>query len=351
LIDLAFQHAEVAVEIMEAIVAVMTKGKSAEERAVSQFETAMAEFCGAKQCVGMADGTDALTLLLRAAGIGTGHEVILPANGRLAMVAAVVQTGAWPVLADCDPVHQLLDPGDVEKRITARTKAIVALHLYGQMAPVEDLAALAEAGGAVLFEDAAQSVGASRHGEHPGVHARAVVTSFHPGMSLGAYGGGGAVLSDDDGLIARLRALQERPGLDASEAIVLTAKLRHLPEWNRLRASAARYYGELLGGDEPIALPKVLPGNDHVWHRYVVRVPDRDAVLAALQSDGIGAAADYRVPVHLLPASEMLGNHRGDFPHAEAAGDDLLFLPIYPGIRYAQVGRVANALRRALRRL
>jgi dTDP-4-amino-4,6-dideoxygalactose transaminase len=351
LVDLAVQHAEVAGAIMDDIVAVMTKGKPAEQRAVARFEAAMAEFCGRKHCAGVANGTDPLGLLLRAAGIGAGDEVILPANGRLAMVAAVMRTGARPVLADCDPVHQLLDPIDVGKRITAQTKAIVALHLYGQMAPVEELAALAQAAGAVLFEDAAQSVGAARHGQPPGGRAGAVITSFHPGMSLGAFGGGGAVLTDDDGLIARLRALQGRPGFDASEGIVLTAKLGHLRAWIRLRATAARFYGELLGGDAGIALPGVVPGNEHVWHRYVALVAGRDTVLAELQSEGIGAAADYRVPVHLLAASEMLGYRRGDFPNAEAAADGLLFLPMYPGIRYSQVDRVADSLRRALRPL
>jgi len=351
LVDLAFQHAEVAVEIMEAIVAVMTKGKAAEARAVTEFEASMAGFGGVKHCVGLADGTDNLSLLLRAAGIGAGHEVILPANGRLAMVAGVIRSGARPVLADCDPVHQLLDPADVRKRLTSRTKAIVALHLYGQMARVEDLATLADSAGAVLFEDAAQCAGATRHGRPPGSRALAVVTSFHPGMSLGAYGGGGAVLTDDGALADRLRALPERQGLDASEAIVLSAKVRHQRQWNRFRMTAAQFYGELLGGQERIILPAVLAGNEHVWHRYVVRVPGRDAVLAALQAEGIGATADYRVPLHLLPAAEMLGHRRGDFRGAEAAADELVFLPIYPGIRYQQIGLVANALRRAVRRV
>jgi dTDP-4-amino-4,6-dideoxygalactose transaminase len=349
--DLAFQHTEVAVEIMEALVAVMTKGKPAEGLAVAEFETAMAAFFGAKHCVGVADGTDALTLLLQSAGIGPGHEVIVPANGPVAMVMAVMRTGAWPVLADCDPVHQLLDPAAVRKRLTSRTKAVVAVHLYGQMAPVEDLAALAHAAGADLYEDAAQCAGATRHGRPPGSLARAVITSFHPGMSLGAYGGGGAILTDDDALAARVRALPDSRSLEASEAIVLTAKIGHVREWNLLRASAVQFYGELLGGQGRITLPGVRPGNEHAWHRYVVRVPDRHAVLAELQSEGIGAAAEYRGPVHLLRATEMLGYRRGDFPHAEARADDLLFLPIYPGIRYQQVARVASALRRTLRRL
>jgi dTDP-4-amino-4,6-dideoxygalactose transaminase len=349
LVDLAFQHAEVAVEIVEAIVAVMSQGGAAEARAVSRFESAMAASWGRRHCFGVADGTDTLALLLRAAGIGAGDEVILPANGRLAVVAAVIQAGAWPVLADCDPVHHLLDPDAVRQRITRRTRAVVALHLYGQMAPVEDLAAIARSSGAVLFEDAAQCAGARRHGEPPGQRSAAVITSFHPGMSLGAYGGGGAVLTDDDALAVRLRALP-RPGFDASEAIVLTAKLGHLVEWNALREKAGRFYAEMLDGDDRIVLPTVLPGNTHVWHRYVVRVGNRDGVLAEMLAGGIEAAVHYRVPLHLLAPSEILGYRPGDFPHTEAAADEMLSLPIHPGIRYQQVERVADALRRALPR-
>jgi dTDP-4-amino-4,6-dideoxygalactose transaminase len=364
LVDLSFQHAEVAVEIVEALVDVMARGRPAEAHAVEQFETALAALCHRRHCVGIANGTDTLALMLTAAGIGHGAEVIVPANGRLATVAAVMRAGAWPVLADCDPVHQLLDPDDVRRRLTPRTRAVVAMHIYGQMAPMDDLAAVFGEDSAVLFEDAAQCAGGTRYGAPPGSMGRAVVTNFHPGMSLGAYGGGGAVLSDDDDLATRVRSLHKRgegtdperyraspPGhFDAAEAIVLSAKLGRLREWNRLRAEAARLYGELLAGDDRITLPGVLAGNEHVWHRYVVRIPNRDAVRAELEEAGIGAAVHYSVPIHLLPASEMLGHRRGDFPHAEAAAEEILSLPIYPGIRADQVGRVANAVRRAIRR-
>jgi len=217
-------------------------------------------------------------------------------------------------------------------------------------------------GPAVLFEDAAQCAGATRHGQAPGTIGRAVVVSFHAGMSLGAYGGGGAILTDDDGLVARLRSLHEGgqgtdpgrygPGpsrrFDASEAIVLIAKLKRLAEWNGLREAAASLYGELLAGTAGIILPGVLAGNEHVWHRYVVRVPNRDAVRAELESAAIGVAVHYPVPIHLLPVAELLRHRRGDFPHAERAAEEILSLPIYPGIRADQVRRVTNALRRSL---
>ena len=349
LVDLALQHAEVAAEIVEALVGAMSGGPVAEGQAVANFEAALAAFCHRRHCFGVARGTDALALVLQAAGIGPGSEAIVPANGRLATVAAVIRAGAWPVLADCDPVHHLLDPDDVGRRRTPRTRAVVAMHLFGQMAPMEDLAAVIGNGPAVLFEDAAHCPGATRHAEPPGAWGQAVITSFHPGMNLGAYGDGGAVLVDDDRLAGRVQHLRQSRALDAAQAIVLTAKLRHLQEWNHWRVATARLYAQWLGDDDRITLPAALPGNEHVWHHYVVRIPDRDRVLAELQAAGIGAAVHYGVPVHLLPASEVLGYRPGDFPNAEAAAGEMLSLPIYPGIRRDQVERVADTVRRALR--
>jgi dTDP-4-amino-4,6-dideoxygalactose transaminase len=215
-----------------------------------------------------------------------------------------------------------------------------------------------------LFEDAAQCQGASRFGRGPGSWSRAAATSFDPGKNLGAYGDGGAVLTDDEVLAARVRALGNHglvandehrivgwnSRLDALQAIVLSAKLRHLRGWNAERATAACLYRELLSGQARITLPAPLAGNEHVWHRYVVRVPDRDRVLLELQAAGIGAGVHYPVPVHLLPAYYRgLGYGPGDFPNAEAAAGGILSLPVYPGIRVDQVERVAEALLRAVR--
>lgn len=362
-VDLAFQHAAVANEIAEALLDVMTRGKDAEEEAVARFETALAAACHRAHAVSVADGIDSLSLVLRAAQIGPGDEVILPANERLATVRAVMWAGARPVLADCDHVHHLLDPQDVRQRLTSRTRALIVPHLFGQMVPIEEFVPIVGEG-VFLFEDAAQSLGATRHGDPPGTRGTAVATSFHPGMILGAYGGGGSVLTDDDEFAARVGSLHDRgeasyaerdrarPAgrLDASEAVVLASKLRHLRTFTELRRDAARRYHHLLAHHERIQLPGVLAGNEHVWHRYVVRVPGRDAVLAELQATGIAASVHYSVPVHLLPASEVLGYRRGDFPHVEAAADEMLSLPIYPGIRPDQIERVASALRRSLRR-
>ena len=349
LVDLAFQHAEINAEIAEALSAAMTKGWRVEGDAAAQFEADFAAFCGRRHCVGVANGTDTILLTLRAAGIGAGDEVIVPANGRLAMVAAVLRAGARPVLADCDPQYHLLDPDGLRARLTLRTRAILAVHLYGQMAPVEDIAAVA-GDRVVLFEDAAQSTGATRLGQAPGTWSRAVLTSFHPGMNLGAYGNGAAVLTDDDVLADRLRSLQPAGHqLDDGQAIVLLAKLRRLREWNARRAVTARLYRELLEDQDRIVLPAAMPGNEHVWHLYVVRVLRRNVVLAELHSAGIGAAVHYPVPIHLMPSCGVLGYRRGDFPHAEAAAAEILSLPIYPGIHPDEVERVVDALRRAVK--
>jgi dTDP-4-amino-4,6-dideoxygalactose transaminase len=363
-VDLAFQHAMVAAEIAQALLDAMAQGKDAEGQAVARFETALAGSFRRDHCVSVADSIDTLSLMLRAAEVGPGDEVIVPANGRLATVAAVLRAGAWPILADCDPVHHLLDPEEVGQRLTSRTKVVVVPHLFGQMAPIEELAAVVDEEQVLLFEDAAQSIGASRHGDPPGTTGIALAISFHRGMSLGAYGGGGAVLTDDHVLAARIRSLHERregadadrlrakrpARLDASEAVVLAAKLRHLRTFKELRRDAAMRYHDALGHHERIKLPGVLAGNEHVWHRYVIRVPGRDRVLAELLATGIEAAVHYAVPLHQLPGAEMLGYREGEFPRAEAAAHEMLSLPIFPGIRPDQIERVAAAVRRALRR-
>jgi dTDP-4-amino-4,6-dideoxygalactose transaminase len=251
----------------------------------------------------------------------------------------------------------------VREAITPDTRAIMAVHLYGQMAPMEQLAAVAEECGARLFEDAAQAHGAAQSGRTPGGWGEAAATSFYPGKNLGAYGDAGAVTTDDGALAARVRALRNHGGdgrynhrmigwnsrLDTLQAAVLLAKLPHLREWNDQRAQAARVYTKLLAGHDAIRLPGVMPGNDHVWHLYVVRVPERDRVLDELKEAGIQAGVHYPVPVHLLPGFESGGNGTvRRFPNSELMAGEILSLPIYPGITPAQVERVAETLLRSV---
>jgi dTDP-4-amino-4,6-dideoxygalactose transaminase len=357
LVDLAVQHAQVADEVAAGWDRVTASGAFILGPDVAAFEEEFAEFSGAAHCVGVANGTDALELALRARGVGPGDEVILPANTFIATAEAVSRVGARPVLVDCDPDHLLVDPTLVAKALTDRTRAVMAVHLYGQMAPVDALADVLPPG-VDLIEDAAQSQGATHHGRRSGSVGAVAGTSFYPGKNLGAYGDAGAVLTQDAGTAQTLRALRAHGGahkythdlvgvnsrLDTLQAVVLRAKLARLAGWNSQRQAAARRYDELLGGHDGIGLPATLPGNEHVWHLYVVRVERRDAALAHLDGAGIGAGIHYPQPVHLLGAYAHLGHGPGDFPVAEAAAGQILTLPLFPGISGAQQERVAAEL-------
>jgi dTDP-4-amino-4,6-dideoxygalactose transaminase len=361
LVDLAVQHAQVAAEVEEGWTRVVGQGSFILGPDVAAFERDFAAFSGAAHCIGVANGTDALELALRARGIGPGDEVILPANTFIATAEAVTRAGARPVLVDCEPDHLLIAPAAVASRVDESTRAVMAVHLYGQMAPVDALAEVLP-DGVELIEDAAQSQGASHRGRLSGGVGTVAGTSFYPGKNLGAYGDAGAVLTSDDETAAAVRSLRAHGGtqkyrhdvagmnsrLDSLQAVVLSAKLARLAGWNDQRRAAAARYDELLGGRDDVALPATLPGNVHVWHLYVVRVPRRDAVLARLNAAGIGAGIHYPQPVHLLGAYAHLGYGPGDFPAAEAAAGEILSLPLFPGITADQQARVAAELVAAL---
>ncbi len=360
LVDLAAQHREIASEVAAGFAAVIERAAFIGGAEVAAFEAELAAFVGVEHCVAVANGTDAVELALRAAGIGAGDEVVVPVNTFAATALAVVRAGAVPVFADCDPDHLLLDPGAL--RIGPRTRAVLPVHLFGQMAPMAALTASAP--GAVLIEDAAQAHGAAQDGEPVGARSLAAATSFYPGKNLGAYGDGGAVLSSSSAVAERIRALRNygsdvkyhhpmlgmNSRLDTLQAVVLRAKLERLTAWNEARRAAARRYDELLADVESdVVLPRTAPGNVHVWHLYAIRVARRDGVLARLTASGIGAAVHYRVPLHLQGAFASLGHRRGDFPVAERAADELLSLPLFPHITAAQQEEVVSALRKALR--
>jgi dTDP-4-amino-4,6-dideoxygalactose transaminase len=362
LVDLRVQHREIADEIARGFADVLESGAFILGEPVRVFEEAFARFCGVRHCVGVANGTDALELALRALGVGAGAEVVLPANTFVATAAAVVRAGATPVLVDCDPTTHLIDVAQVAHRLGPRTRAVIPVHLYGQVAPMEELASLAARAGVVLVEDAAQAQGATRHGRAAGAFGAAAGTSFYPGKNLGAYGDGGAVLTDADELARKVRALRNygsevkyhhpelgfNSRLDTLQAVVLSAKLARLAAWNAARREAARAYDALLARVPGVTRPVTLAGNEHVWHLYVVRVPGRDRVLERLHAAGVGAGVHYPVPIHLQPAFAGLGHRRGEFPATEAAAAEVLSLPIFPGITRAQQEHVAGALVAAL---
>jgi dTDP-4-amino-4,6-dideoxygalactose transaminase len=361
-VDLRLQHEQISAQIQEGFARVFAGSSYILGKDVEAFEAAFASFSKLSHCVGVASGTDALEMILRATGIGLGDEVIVPVNSFVATALAVVRAGATPVFVDSDPKYHLIDVEQVATRVGAKTKAVLPVHLYGQMAPMEELAALARTKNILLIEDAAQSQGAARNGNPAGGFGLAAGTSFYPGKNLGAYGDAGAVLTNSASLAARVRTLRNygseakyhhpevgfNARLDTLQAVVLHAKLAHLREWNENRRKAARRYDDMLAGFAEVTLPATMPGNEHVWHLYVIRVPERDEVLDRLTRAGVGAGVHYPTPIHLQGAFKNLGYGPGDFPVAEAAAGDVLSLPLFPGIDADQQRYVVQQLGAAL---
>lgn len=362
-VDLRAQQAEVLEEITVEVLRILAEGSFIGGPAVAAFEQEYARYLGSRHCVGVGNGTDALELALRAVEVEPGGEVILPANTFIATAEAVSRLGAVPVFVDVDPVHLLIDPDAVAAAITARTQAIIPVHLFGQVAPMAALGALAAAAGIPLVEDSAQAQGASSAEGMAGALGTVSSTSFYPGKNLGAAGDAGAVTTDDADIARTVRVLSahgsehkyvhERVGfnsrLDAIQAVVLRAKLRRLAGWNALRRAAADRYAELLGPVPGVRLPVTAAGNTDIWHLYVVRVAARERVLAGLAAAGIGAGIHYPTPLHLTEAYASLRIPAGAFPVAEQAAGQILSLPMFPHLRSDQQEIVAAAVAEAVR--
>ncbi|WP_134765937.1 DegT/DnrJ/EryC1/StrS family aminotransferase [Nocardioides sp. 1609] len=363
LVDLVSQQAEVAAEVRAGLDDVLADCAFVGGPVVGAFEREYAAYVGAEHCVGVANGTDALELALRAVGVGRDDEVVLPANTFVATAEAVSRLGAVPVPVDVDDEHLLIDPAAVRRAVTSRTRALVPVHLFGQCAPVEELLEIGRDLGVPVVEDAAQAQGARRHGRPAGSLGAAAATSFYPGKNLGAAGDAGAVTTDD-AEVARLVRMVAAHGseqkyvhaeigvnsrLDAVQAVVLRAKLARLEAWNGRRRRAALRYDALLEGVAGVRRPAEAPGNHHVWHLYVVRVADRDRVLSQLQAAGIGAGIHYPTPVHRTGAYAGLGLPAGSFPVTERAAGEILSLPMYPHLTAEDQERVVSVLAAAVR--
>lgn len=362
-LDLAAQQAEVADEVIARWKQQLGAAAFVGGPEVNAFEQEYAAYIGVRHVVGVSNGTDALELAYRAVGTMPGDEIIMPANTFIATAEAASRIGAVPVFVDVDDDHLLIDPAAIEAAITPRTRAIAPVHLFGQTAPMEQIVPIAERHGLVIVEDAAQSQGASGIAGRAGSIGRVAATSFYPGKNLGAAGDAGAVMTNDPEIAQIVRKLgghgssvkyvHDRVGmnarLDAVQATVLRAKLRRLDGWNAARDAAAGRYAELLAGIDGLRLPAAREGNDDVWHLYVVRVDERDRVMAELDAAGIGVGVHYPTPVHLTEAYRSLGYRRGQFPVAEAAADSILSLPMFPHLTEAQQERVASVLQRAIR--
>jgi dTDP-4-amino-4,6-dideoxygalactose transaminase len=362
LVDLKAAHAEVCAEVATGMADVIARAAFVGGPEVRAFESAYAQFIGVEHVVGVANGTDALEIALRALDLSPGDEVIVPANTFIATAEAVVRAGGTPTYVDVTS-DALMDAEALAAAVTPRTVGLIPVHLYGQMPDMASIEAFAARHGLFVLEDAAQAQGAQQAGRSAGSIGVAAGTSFYPGKNLGAYGDAGAVMTDEAEIARRIRLIgnhgsQQRyvhetfgfnSRLDTLQAVVLSAKLLRLAEANLRRAAAADRYGELLADVPGVTCPREVPGNVHVWHLYVVQVPDRDRILAHLNAKGIGAGLHYPVPVHLTPAltSERFG--RGAFPVAEALADDILSLPIFPQISSEQQVRVVEVLAEAMR--
>ena len=361
-VDLTRQHAALREELLAAAARVVDSGRfvmGPEGRAV---EAELAALSGARHGVGVNSGTDALFCALRALGVGPGDEVVTSAFSFVASGTTIAMTGATPVFVDIDPATFNLDPALVEKAVTARTRAIVPVYLYGQMAEVEALDAIARAHGIAVVADAAQAVGASYDGRGVGAWGDAVCLSFYPTKNLGACGDGGLVLTSRDDVAERLRRLRDHGStgkyrhvelghssrLDELQAAFLRVKLRRLPRWTDARRSLAARYRELLAGLDLI-LPEERAPARHVYHQFTVRVARRDAVAAALAERGVGTAIHYPT---IIPAQPVFGRPGAEdaFPHAARAAREVLSLPCFPELTDAEVREVADALRAALAR-
>lgn len=362
MLDLGYQHRIVADEVAAGFASVLADTSYVLGPAVTAFEEEYARYLGVADVIGVGNGTDALVLALRGAGVGAGDEVVLPANTFVATAEAVALVGAAPVLVDPGEDH-LMDAATIPTAMTERTRAIIVVHLYGQVA---DVAGIREAAGrdVVIIEDAAQSQGAVRGGLAAGTLGDVAATSFYPGKNLGAYGDAGAVSTDSAAIARAVRMLRNHGGLaryehavvgtnsrlDSLQAVVLSAKLRRLDAWNEERRAIADRYRERLTQVDGVTLPLVGERSAHVYHQFVVQVEDRDRVHAELTGAGIGVGVHYPSPVHLLPAFESFRlGAAGAFPRAEAQARRILSLPIYPGLPADAVDRVADALESAVR--
>lgn len=358
-VDLTLTNAPLQGEIKTAIAEIVDRGDFIMGQAVTSFETAFAKACNVPYALGVACGTDAIALGLRACGVGPGDEVILPANTFIATLIGIERSGAKPILVDCDRHTALIDLDAAAAAVTARTKAIVPVHLYGQMVSPSALREFSATHNVLVFEDAAQAHMAEREGYRAGSVGVAAAFSFYPSKNLGAFGDGGLVVTQDEAVAQKLRSLRNygapkkyvhadkgtNSRLDSIQAAILNVKLPHLQGWNRDRNQAAQLYDRLLDSIPGIDPIRNDSGEGHVYHLYVVRVEgDRDALQQKLGDRGISTGIHYPIPCHLQPGYRDLGYPEGAFPQSETLCETILSLPMYPGITEAQVRATCEAI-------
>ena len=366
LLDLHAQHKTIRDEVVDAVTRIVDAQTFILGEPVERLEKAVAELSHTKHAIGCANGTDAILLALRALDAGRGDEVITTPFTFFATAGAIHNVGATPVFVDIDAETYNIDPAEVASAITPRTKAIIPVDLFGQMAPIEQIAKLAK--GIPVVEDAAQSIGARRKvdGQWTMAGERATIGtfSFYPSKNLGGAGDGGMMVTQDDALATRLRRLRAHGGakqyfhdevgynsrLDALQAAVLQAKLPHLAEWSAKRREHARYYDQAFAGLAAVRTPVIDPANESIYNQYTIRVERRDELQAHLKANGIGTAVYYPLPLHEQPCFSYLKYRQGQFPIAERAAQEVVSLPVFPELTRAQQDEVIEAVRKFYRK-
>jgi dTDP-4-amino-4,6-dideoxygalactose transaminase len=360
-LDLNRQYASIKEDIDQAIRDVIAESAYIGGSFVDRFERAFANFCGTKYCVGVANGTDALCLALKALGVGPGDEVIVPANTFIATSEAVTLAGASVVFVDIDPLTYNIDPAQIEAKVTGRTRAVIPVHLYGRPADMDAIIAIARKHNLLVIEDAAQAHGALYKGTRIGSIGDAACFSFYPGKNLGAYGDAGAVVTNDEAVASKLRMLANHgridkynhgvegmnSRLDGLQAAILSVKLAHLDEWTQLRRDRARLYSQLLANSE-VVVPVETPEFVSVYHLYVIRVraDARDDLRDFFQQCGVSTGIHYPIALPNLTAYAHLNHDRDAFPEATRASQEILSLPIYPELQDSDIEYVCRALSR-----
>jgi len=362
-VDLKAQYTTLKSQMDAAIQSVLDQTAFILGKEVTDFEQAFARYIGTKDAVGVCSGTDALEMALRAVGIGPGDQVITVPNTYIATCEAISQVGATIRWVEVDPHTYNMDPANIEAAITSKTRALLPVHLYGQPAEMGPIMDIAHKYHLKVIEDCAQAHGATYKGQPVGTFGDVACFSFYPGKNLGAYGDGGAVLTNSDEIADHVRLLRNHGQrekyvhliegychrLDNLQAAVLGVKLPHLDEWNTLRRKAALMYDELLAATPQVIAPYVSPDVEPVYHLYVVQVPDRDRVQAKLKADGIETGIHYPIPLHEQPAYASMGHRPEDFPISHALGPKILSLPMFPELNQAQIEYVVNRLSAAVR--
>jgi len=361
-IDLHKQYLGLKTRIDSAISKVIENSAFIGGKEVDLFEKEFATYCEIKNCVAVNSGTDAIRIICHVLGIGPGDEVIIPANTFIATALAVSSLGARPVFIDCREDNLNIDPAKIEEKITKKTKAIIAVHLFGQPADMSSICIIAKKKGLILIEDACQAHGARLKGIRVGSFGQAAAFSFYPSKNLGAYGDGGAIVTNDDDLANKLRLYREygqgkknfftikgiNSRLDGLQAAILRVKLPRLDEWNRKRLKIAEWYRQALIGSG-VEIPTIRKGCDHVFHLFVIRTDHRDALKMFLEEKGISCGIHYPIPIHLQEAYRDLKYKVGDFKVAEKAAKQMISLPMFPELTKKEVKYIANQIKAFLK--